>query len=83
MVPSLFQEAICSDLVFSRVLCFFETIIPVFKNIELIRHSSCSHRFNEWPFSIIKEQLQPHILSNLLAFCRTGVVVRTYDSYQL
>ena len=54
MVPSLIQEAICSDLVFSRVLCFFETIIPVFKNIELIRHSSCSHRFNEWPFFYYK-----------------------------
>ena len=52
MVPSLYQEA-TSDLVFSRVLCFFEistAIIPAFKDIELIHHSSCSHTFYKWPF---------------------------------
>ena len=57
VVPSLFQEATCTDLVFSRVLCFFEIstrIIPVFKDIELIRHSSCSHPIGEWLFFYYK-----------------------------
>ena len=48
-IPPLFQEATCSDLAFSTVLSFFE--IRIFKDIELIR--------------LIKEQLLPHILSNL------------------
>ena len=57
MLPSLFQEATCSDLVFSRVLCFFEkarAIIPVFKSSKLICHSNCSHAFNEWPLFYYK-----------------------------
>ena len=36
---------------------------------------------NVFPFSIIKEQLQSRILSNLLCFCRTGIVVKRYHSY--
>ena len=39
VVPPLFQEATCKDLVFSRVLSFFEwgpVIVSVFKDIELI-----------------------------------------------
>ena len=58
VVPSLFQEATCSDLVFSRVLCFFETSTcsdPFFKGIELIRNSSCSHPFHERPFFCYKK----------------------------
>ena len=58
VVPSLFQEATCSDLVFSRVLCFFETSTcsdPFFKGIELIRNSSCSHPFHERPFFYYKK----------------------------
>ena len=36
------------------------------------------------PFSIIKEQLQPQVLSNLPHFFRTGrVVARRYYNYQL
>ena len=87
VVPPLFQEAICRDLVFSRVPSFFE-----------IR--SCNrlffqrYRFNllpvaaihstNGPFSIIKKQLQPQILSNLLYIFRTGgVVAWKYHSYQL
>ena len=36
------------------------------------------------PFSIIKEQLQPQVLSNLPYFFRTGrVVARRYYNYQL
>ena len=53
MAPSLFQEATCSDLVFSRELCFFATSTcshRFFKDIELIRNSSRSHPFDEWPF---------------------------------
>ena len=30
-----------------------------------------------------KRRLQPHILSNLLCFCKTGVVVGRYHSYEL
>ena len=36
-----------------------------------------------FPFSVIKEQLQPLILSNLLRFCRTGIVARKYHKYYL
>ena len=78
VVPPLFQEATCRDLVFSRVLSFFEI-------------STCNHlcfqryRVNLPPvaaihltnglFAFIKEQLQPQILSNLKNFFRTGGVV--------
>ena len=41
MVPSLFQESTCSDLVFLRVLCFFQI-------------STCNHPFNEWHFFYYK-----------------------------
>ena len=50
VVLSLFQEAFCSDLVFSRELCFFETSTcshRFFKSIELIRNFSCSHPFDK------------------------------------
>ena len=30
-----------------------------------------------------KRRLQPHLLSNLLCFCKTGVVVGRYHSYEL
>ena len=46
MVSSSFQEAFCNDLVFSRVLPFFETS-TFCKGIELIRNSNCSHPFDE------------------------------------
>ena len=53
-------------------------IIPFFKDIELIRNSSCSHPLMN---SKIKEQMQSNILSNLLYFCRAGIVARRYHSY--
>ena len=54
---------------FSKILSYFA--------------SSCSYPFDECSFSIIKEQLQPHILSKLLCFFRTGgVVARRYHGYQ-
>ena len=86
MVPSLFQEITCSDLTFSRELCFFKTstFIPFFKDIELIRNSSFSHPFNVWSFFIINEQLQLRILSSLPCLCRTGIAAIRYyniDNY--
>ena len=61
----LFQEATCSDLIFSRVFCQFQKTTceyTLFKYIKLICHSS--HSFEQRPFfSIIKEQ-QPHIFKN-------------------
>ena len=59
-------------------------IISVFRDIEQICHFSCSHPFNDGPFSIIKEQLQPQIFLSLLYIFRTeGIVARRYHSYQL
>ena len=58
--PSLFQEATWSDLVFSRVLCFFgksTSTLPFFKSIKLICDTCWSHPFDEWPFSYYKGAL--------------------------
>ena len=49
------------------------------KGIEVIRNSSCSHNLMNDPFFIVKEKLQPRILSNLLCFCITRVVRRRGD----
>ena len=57
VVPSLFQEVTCSDLVFSRVLCFLKTSTcrhHFLYGIELIRNYSYNHPFNEWPFFYYK-----------------------------
>ena len=62
---AIFQNTTYSYLVFSRLLCFFEIRIPV----------ADIHSIND-PFSIIKEQLQPRILVNLMGFCRTGISAR-------
>ena len=86
MVLLLYQEATCSNLVFSRVLCFFETRTcshPFFKGLELIHISSCSHPFNEWPLLYYKGAIKATHFSNLLCFCRPGIVARRYHSYQL
>ena len=48
VVPSLFQEAVCNDLVFSRVLCFFEK-------------STCSHFFFQRYWVNSQFQLQPSV----------------------
>ena len=48
MLPSLFQEVTCSDIVFfQRIIA----VIPFSKGIEFICDSCCSHPFDEWPFS--------------------------------
>ena len=58
IVPSLFQEATCSDLVFSRVLCFFEISTcnhPCFQECWVnlpFQLQSLTHSTNG-PFSII------------------------------
>ena len=60
VTPSLFNEATCSNLVFSRVPCFFEisnSRHPFLKDIVLIHDSSCSHRFIEWPFFYYKRAI--------------------------
>ena len=72
----IFQNSACSH--YLRIHNLFDTYL---KGIELICDSSCSHPLDELPFSIIKEQLQPCVLSNLLCLCRTRVVVRRYHSY--
>ena len=53
----IFQEATCSDLVFSTVMLFFKqalAVIPFFIGIELIHKSSCNHPFDELPFFYYK-----------------------------
>ena len=87
MVPPLFQGATCRDLVFSRVLSFFEKSTCNRLSFQRYRVNlppvAAIHSTNG-PFSIIKEQLQPQVLSNLLYFFRTGgVVARRYHIYQL
>ena len=84
VVPPLLQEATCRDLAFSRVLSFFEistcnrlcfqryrvNLLPV----EAIDSTN-------GPFSIIKKQLQPQILSNFKSFWVSRIFV--IDSYRL
>ena len=73
----IIQDAMCINLAFSRVLSFFE--ISTWNSSPV----AAIHSMNG-PFSIIKEQFQPHILSNLLYFFRTGgVAPKTHHSYQL
>ena len=57
-------------------------VIPFFKDIELIRNSSCSHPFNEWPFFYYKKAIA-RILSDLLRFYKAGILAMSYHSYQL
>ena len=77
----LLQDGTCSDLVFSRVLCFFKqafAVIPFLKGIELICHSSCRHSFNEWPFFYNKRAIAARFFHILLCFWRTGIIARRY-----
>ena len=57
LVLSLFQEATWSNLVFSRVLCFFAVIPFFFKGIELIHNSSCSCPFGGWLFFCYEREI--------------------------
>ena len=64
----LWKKHLQSSL-FSKILSLFAILVAVIQSTNN-------------PFSIIKKQLQPHILSNLPYFFRTGgVVVRRYHSY--
>ena len=54
---TIIQEATCSNLVFSIVLCSFKqalSVIPFFIGIELIHKCCCSHPFDELPFFYCK-----------------------------
>ena len=78
VVPPLFQEATCKDLVFSRVLSFFERSNCnrlCFQRYRVHQSPVAAIHSTNGPFSIIKEQLQPQILSHLLYFFRTGGVL--------
>ena len=75
VVPSLFQDATCSDLGYCVSLKQTLAVTPFFKANSQFH---CSHPYGDRPLFIIKEQLQPRIVSNLLCFCRTGIVARRY-----
>ena len=85
VVPPLFQEATCRDLVFPRVLSFFEISTCnrlCFQRYRVNLPPVAAIHSTSGPFSIIKEQLQSQILSNLQYFFRTeGAVARRYQSY--
>ena len=48
---------------------------------KLIRNSAGAMHTLIGPLFIIKEQLQPYILSNLLCFCRIGIVATRYHNF--
>ena len=87
LVPPLFQETTCTGLVFSKVLSFFEINTCnclYFQRYRVNLPPVAAIHSTNGPFSIIKEQLQPQILSNLLYFFGTWeVVARRYHSYEL
>ena len=71
--------------IFKKSTCRHELLINnvsgrYLKGIELIRNSSCSQPFDEWPVFYYKEQLQPRILLNSLCFWITRVVGKRYHS---
>ena len=86
VIPSLFQKATCSYLVFLRGSVFLwskHLWSPFFfKDIKLICNSCCSYPFIESPFFYYKKVIEL-ILSNLLCLCRTGIVARRYHKYEL
>ena len=87
LVAPLFQEATCRDLAFSRVMSFFEISTCnrlCFQRYRVNLSPVAAIHSTNGPFCIIKEKLQPQILSNLQCFFRTGgVAAKSYHSYQL
>ena len=77
VVLSLFQGTTCSDLGYCVSLKQALAVIPFFKANS---QSRWSHPYADRPIFIIKEPLQPRILSNLLCFCRTGIVATRYHN---
>ena len=71
MVLSLFQDATYSDLGYCVPLKQALAVIPFSKANSQFH---CSHPYGDRLLFIIKESLQPQILSNLLCFCRAGNV---------
>ena len=85
MVPSLFQQTNYSDLVFSVVLYFFETSTcnhSFFQRYWFDSQFQCQPSIRWMALVVMKEQLEPLILSNVLSFWRIGVEARRYHSYQ-
>ena len=85
VVPSLFQQTNYSDLVFSVVLYFFETSIcnhSFFQRYWLDSQLQCQPSIRWMVLVVMKEQLEPLILSNVLSFWRIEVEARRYRSYQ-
>ena len=84
VVPPLFQESTCRDLAFLKLLSFFEISTCnrlCFQRYRVNMPPVAAIQSTIDPFSIIKVQLQPQILSNLLYFfCTQGVVARKYHS---
>ena len=91
VVPSLLSEDTCSDLVFSKVLCFFLNKYfqsSLFQRYWIILNSSCDHSYYEWPFFKCKRAIAAlhsaiyskfaaiYILGNILCFCRTEILAR-------
>ena len=52
-------------------------VIPFFKANSQFHFS---HPYSDRPLFIIREQLKPRIISNLLCFCRTGIVATRYHN---
>ena len=72
VVPSLFQGATRSDLGYCVSLKQALAVIPFFKaNLQFHYSHPCADRY----LYIIKQQLQPCILSNLLCACRAGITI--------
>ena len=67
MIPSLFQDATCSDLGYCVSLKQALAVISFFKTDSQFH---CSHSYGDIPRFVIKESLQQRILSNFLCFCR-------------
>ena len=53
-------------------------VIPFFIGIELIRQSSCSHRFDELPFFHYKRLIVATHSLSVLCFCKTGILATGY-----
>ena len=84
-LPALIQFSQWYSVSFKQALA----VIPFFKGAQLIRLSSRSYPFHEWPFSFIRKQLQPRILPNVLVFIskqevkQEDIIVISYDDNSL
>ena len=95
LIKHILSKLLFQSLYFLRNPYFFKVVIPFRKSYfwvlpPLFQEGTCSdltfsipvatnHSMNG-PFSTIKEQLQPGILSNVLFLQRTGIVARRYHN---